>query len=277
MVQRSAWLACALACACSTKGTTTQKVGAPGGVVTLADGTAAGIPAGALDTEVAVSIASNPQAPALAGDLSAVGATYLFGPEGTQFKQPVTVTLPFSADRLPAGASTSQIQVYTAPAGSGAYTALETVLVDGTHVAAQTSHFSNFVAAVAKKGVPDGGAGPDLSFSPSDLASSPADLALAADLAGDGGAVCFVICNSMAATFDGGAASGTRCQCSTTCAGHSYVLNCGQYQTSNIASCECTTDGTVIGTTTSTCAQGGAALYQPYKTTCGYPGMLPTG
>jgi hypothetical protein len=127
---------------------TVQKViGASGGTVTNGD-TSVTIPAGALSADTTVTVTSTPDA-APPSDATPVGAPYTFGPEGQQFAQPVTVTLPFDASRLPAGAHPSDVVLFTAPAGTTNFVSLGGMLVDSSHVSAQTTHFSVIVAGVA--------------------------------------------------------------------------------------------------------------------------------
>jgi hypothetical protein len=162
----------AIACS-STQGTqpsaqtTSQVVGASGGTVTAADGTQVAIPPGALPGDVTITIAPNPLAPALTQGIS-IAPAHLFGPEGQQFLAPVTVTLAFASASLPPSATEQQILVYTAPQGSGDYQPLPTTLVDATHVAGQTTHFSNVCPGVPHVG---GDAGGD---SAADAATCPA-------------------------------------------------------------------------------------------------------
>ena len=131
----------------SSSGGTTQSVGPDGGTVALSDGTSVQIPAGALGAVTAITITPDPSAPPPDGGIW-VGTPYLFGPEGTQFASPVTVTLPFVPSELPGDAGPDGIAIDTAPAGSTAYVALATTVVDTTHVSAQTSHFSAYGPAI---------------------------------------------------------------------------------------------------------------------------------
>ena len=128
----------------------TQQVGADGGVVSGASGVAIVVPPGALSstTEIVIETGS----PAALTDSTAVGTTFVFGPEGTTFAAPVTVTLPFSADELPDGATGADVEIFTAPQDSTDFVSLGGTLADSTHVVASTTHFSIFVAGVKKHG-----------------------------------------------------------------------------------------------------------------------------
>jgi hypothetical protein len=126
-------------------GTGPATLGAAGGSVASADGTArVSIPAGALATTATITVTetTGTVSPASA---TVVGEAFTFGPEGQQFAAPATVTLTFDPAKLPSGQTSSGIVIQTAPAGSSTFTSLATTVVDATHVSAKTSHFSNFV------------------------------------------------------------------------------------------------------------------------------------
>jgi hypothetical protein len=121
-------------------------VGQAGGKVTVSQGSGVSIPAGALTADVSISISLEQYVPAL--DAGApVGPTFLFGPEGQRFEQPVTVTLEFDPAKLFPGESASDIIIYTSPKENPTFMPLATSVVDGSHVSATSTHFSYFVAA----------------------------------------------------------------------------------------------------------------------------------
>jgi hypothetical protein len=130
----------------TSSGATSSVVGAQGGSVTLSGGTGVTVPAGALPSNVTVTVTPSPSAPTPAGTV--VGTPYTFGPEGQKFSSPVTVTLAFDPSEIPAGSTAGDIVIYTAPAGTTSYTALPTSIVDSTHASALTTHFSTFVCVV---------------------------------------------------------------------------------------------------------------------------------
>jgi hypothetical protein len=138
------------ACASSTSGSDTGQgssvVGTGGGSV-KSGGSSVTIPADALASDVTISLTQAPGAPTPAGAI-AVGSAYTYGPEGQMFRQPVTVILQFDPARLPVGRTAAEIVVFTAPAGSSSYASIGGTLVDSTHIAAQTTHFSTFVPVV---------------------------------------------------------------------------------------------------------------------------------
>ena len=97
----------------------TAVIGTAGGKVAMAGGAALDIPAGALANDTAITIAQS-SAASPAGALSPV---YEFGPDGTAFSIPATVTLPVAQ-------GTSRGSVYWSGSG-GAYDELPT-MVQGT-------------------------------------------------------------------------------------------------------------------------------------------------
>lgn len=113
----------------------TAVIGSAGGKIAMAGGAALDIPAGALGNDTAITIAQS-SATSPAGALSPV---YEFGPDGTTFSKPVTVTLPVAA-------GTSAGSVYWSSAG-GSYAELPT-MVQGAIAVAQIVRLSRgFVGA----------------------------------------------------------------------------------------------------------------------------------
>lgn len=138
--------------ACQSGGAKVEKsIGPAGGTVEAADGTSVTIPPGALAQEVmiGVSVLANAQAPRGA---TLLGAVYLMTPEGQRFDKPVRVKVAWDMARLPMGRSTNEAKLYTAGnAPNALLAALPTSTVEGAFVAADSDHFSLFLAAV-----PDG-------------------------------------------------------------------------------------------------------------------------
>ncbi len=122
-------------------------IGPQGGVVQTADGSSISVPSGALAGYVSLSIESDGSA-VFPVDVTPVGRVYLLGPEGQQFKSPVTVTVAVDPSELPEGSSIEDVVMYTAPRDSLEYVPLPTFSVDGEHVSARTTHFSHFVAVI---------------------------------------------------------------------------------------------------------------------------------
>jgi ZU5 domain len=141
-------LVCLLLLGCSSDAqiNITKSVGAEGGTVSASDGTSVLIPMNALAMSSNITITSvGAQAPS--GSLL-VGPAYDFGPDGTTFTQPVTITLPFDPSKLPSGRSSADVVIYTAPRGSTNYQALATT-VSGNTVQTTTTHFTVYLPAVA--------------------------------------------------------------------------------------------------------------------------------
>jgi hypothetical protein len=151
-----------------------SKVPPEGGTVSIADGTSVSIPAGALAQNTTIQISGEPNSVSI-NDVDLVGPVYRFGPEGTQFAQPVTVTLFYDPSRMPAGETASDIVIMTAAVGSSDFVPLTTAIVDARHVSTTTTHFSDFVATARKR------AHEDLSAAPPDQGTLADDGATAAD------------------------------------------------------------------------------------------------
>ena len=107
-------------------------IGAKGGTVTLSGGPTLTIPPGALSADTTITITALSDQPT-SGALSPV---YQFGPEGTTFAAPVTVTFPLSTS----GAQASVL--WSAPGTPLTYEAPATT-VAGTTATAEVTHFSN--------------------------------------------------------------------------------------------------------------------------------------
>lgn len=152
------WWTFVLVAACSSSNPPPSgggTIGSTGGQVAAGDSATVDIPAGALGVNTKITI--TPTTAAAPDSTDEVGTVYLFGPEGTIFDLPATVTLAYDPSLVPTGDTSSDIIIYTAPAGTTTYTALTTTIVDATHVSAPTSHFSIFVAAAHHKNRMDGG------------------------------------------------------------------------------------------------------------------------
>jgi hypothetical protein len=77
------------------------------------------------------------------GGFAAAGLAHQFGPEGTQFGAPVTITLPYDPSTLPTGKSETQLVIGWWNAAAASWQTLSTQ-VDTLHkrLSALTSHFS---------------------------------------------------------------------------------------------------------------------------------------
>jgi hypothetical protein len=109
-------------------------VGAGGGSVSLPSGPTIAVPAGALSASTSITITASPASP----PTGAVSGVFQFGPAGTTFGSPVTVSFP-----VPAGTQASDVAVYWTRPGSAAE--WETLLATVTGMTATTNvtHFSS--------------------------------------------------------------------------------------------------------------------------------------
>jgi len=120
-----------------------------GGSIVTPSLAAVSVPAGALaqDTEVTLAQAANlfpsDRAATLAvGKLASAGEPVDFGPEGTQFSAPVTISLPYDPDLVPASALAALAVQYYDPVAKS-WTALISQVDPVNHVvSALTNHFS---------------------------------------------------------------------------------------------------------------------------------------
>ena len=117
-----------------------------GGTVTAAGGTVQiVIPAGAIGTPLAVTVTPLANPPALPDPIFPVkGASFTFGPEGTTFSAPVTVTMKYDPAKLPAWALPTDLVLYHH--NGTAWEMLPNLVVDSVAhtVTAKTTGFSPF-------------------------------------------------------------------------------------------------------------------------------------
>ncbi len=124
----------------STSSSVANVIGATGGSVTSSDGKATvQFSAGSLSTNTAItitpSVASTPQ--------GNIGAVYDFGPEGTTFSSPVTITMPYDPATIPQGVTESSLTL--AFASGSTWTDIPTT-VDTVNklLIGQAIHFSSY-------------------------------------------------------------------------------------------------------------------------------------
>lgn len=115
-----------------------EKIGPIGGTATSGDGKASvTIPADALSNETAITVApaSNPPA-------GNIGTAYEFGPSGTAFNKPVTISIGYDEAALPSGIAESDLRMGTAV--NGQWQAVSNSNTDTTAniVTGTTDHFS---------------------------------------------------------------------------------------------------------------------------------------
>jgi len=108
-----------LLCACGGSDKSDTRIGPEGGTVDGPDGVVLDIPAEALDGEVEISITEVDGSPT---GFRPAGGAYEFGPTGTVFKVPVTVTLPYEPGQLLYGES--GVRAWWADSLDGSWSAL---------------------------------------------------------------------------------------------------------------------------------------------------------
>jgi alpha-tubulin suppressor-like RCC1 family protein len=114
-------------------------IGAAGGTVSGPNGAQVVVPAGALGANTAIAVAqSSSGAPALPAGVNALGSMFAFTPHGTTFAAPVTVTVPFDAAALPAGATPLLYKTNAA----GAWEQVANASVNAGTISAQVTSFS---------------------------------------------------------------------------------------------------------------------------------------
>jgi hypothetical protein len=124
--------------------TPTNKVGAKGGTVTTTDGTVAlAVPAGALSTQTTITIAKT--ADPVSSEHVVGGTVYEFGPSGTQFAQPITMTLAYDTAALPDATDPASLRIGTL-VGDKWEPITEGLIIDSVNhkVSAKVSHFSAY-------------------------------------------------------------------------------------------------------------------------------------
>lgn len=153
-------LAVAAACGGGDGGATApppaNQVGASGGVVTGANGAVKlTFPAGAVAAPTNISV--TPIADPASDPAVLKGRTYEFGPDGTQFAQPVTLELSYAAAELPAGVPKSMLRV--AKYVDGAWIPIH----EGVRIDSATGKVTGTIRSFSKYGVIVGGCGYTLS------------------------------------------------------------------------------------------------------------------
>lgn len=134
-----------------------QSIGSGGGTITISDsesstlaGTSITIPAGALKSSVNITIALSSQPVTPTGAVAA-GPVVEFGPDGTTFAQPASITIPL---QLPEGDETWHVSVEAVESNGMSLNLPGDVSYDQKSVAFQASGFTRFGAIDSS---PDGG------------------------------------------------------------------------------------------------------------------------
>lgn len=137
-------------------------LGTSGGTATDASGAVTlSIPPGALSQPTGITIEPMASYPATAGLVG--GAVYDFGPDGTQFAAPATITIAYDPSKVPGGVDESTLGLMTQD-NTGAWVAVPGSTVDvGNHtVTGEVTHFSGKGAGQIRKSANTLAAGGDL-------------------------------------------------------------------------------------------------------------------
>jgi hypothetical protein len=117
-------------------------IGAAGGTVSGPNRAQVVVPAGALAANTSIEVTqSSSGAPALPAGVNPLGSMFAFTPHGTTFAVPATVTVPFDAASLPAGATPLLHKTNAA----GAWEQVANASVNAGTISAQVSSFSWFI------------------------------------------------------------------------------------------------------------------------------------
>ena len=127
-------------------------IGTGGGVIDTDFGAGIDIPAGALDTPVNIVISQFAAAPP---GVETAGPVYFFGPTGTYFSVPVTITVAYDPDRIPLGLDASRMSLLRYNESDGTWEVIPATVDSIAHlVIGQTDHFSGFAAGFAPNRAP---------------------------------------------------------------------------------------------------------------------------
>ena len=121
-------------------------IGPGGGTVDGPSGARVVVPPGALATPTPIAVSeSSSGGPALPAGVTALGAVFAFTPHGTHFAVPATITVPFDAASLPAGATPV---LYKTDASRTGWEVVAGARVSGATLVGAVGGFSYAVAAV---------------------------------------------------------------------------------------------------------------------------------
>ncbi|HEX3130666.1 MAG TPA: SpvB/TcaC N-terminal domain-containing protein, partial [Thermoanaerobaculia bacterium] len=123
------------------------------------------VPPGALAQKVAISMrrlagGDLPELDSGMTNVTAEGGGFRMGPHGLRFREPVQLTLPYDASRIPAGMTADDIQTFYFDEAAGRWFPIPRVEVGAGVVVSATDHFTDFIAATLA--LPDEPAGESL-------------------------------------------------------------------------------------------------------------------
>lgn len=131
--------------------TTTETVSPAGGTVSTQSGTSLHIPAGALQSTTTITIEPALIDPDQHASL-VPGTAFEFGPDGTRFNQPVTITIPYDQGLLPAGVTEDQLRLFRLESSGWVQVPNSSVDVASGTVSGQTTHFSLYAVRAVRSG-----------------------------------------------------------------------------------------------------------------------------
>ena len=121
-------------------------IGPAGGTATGPNGAQVVVPANALAANTAIAVdQSSAGSPALPVGMNAFGPIYAFTPHGTTFAVPVTITVPFTAAMVPAGATPALFKTNAA----GAWEPVANAVANAGTMTAQVTSFSFLIVGVS--------------------------------------------------------------------------------------------------------------------------------
>ncbi len=123
-------------------GTTGSFTAQGGTMVVASEGVTIAVPAGALPNGGTVTISAPLTSAAPVTGFTTTSPIYSFGPNGQQFAMPVEITLTYSPSAIPAGSSTGDLVLITAPEGTSSYTALPSTVLTNNQVTGVTTHLA---------------------------------------------------------------------------------------------------------------------------------------
>jgi hypothetical protein len=124
------------------------QVGSEGGNLTFGSGGGLNIPAGAVSGDQSIIVGRFDEAPPGAAP---AGPLFYFGPPGTTFSTPATITVPYDPAMIPAGMAEEDLSLVRFDESTGAYVVVEPSTVDtnAKTISAQISSFSGYGAALS--------------------------------------------------------------------------------------------------------------------------------
>lgn len=124
---------------------TEERLGGDGGTIVDPGGARIVVPEGALEGDVEIAITqTSAGAPPLPKGVIGFGPMFAFTPHGIAFAEPVTATVPFDAEQVPAGTA---LTLYKTNAAQDGWIALEDAVRGDASMSAQVDTFSFFVVA----------------------------------------------------------------------------------------------------------------------------------